>query len=80
MSEATVKKARFSMVGINGNAYAILGGWSRAARRDGWKDGEIQAVLDEAKSDDYNHLLRTIIKHSEGAMDERDDGDDEGFE
>lgn len=54
------KKVRLSLIGINGNAFAILGAFTRQAKRDGWTQEEIEAVMDEARSSDYNHLLSTI--------------------
>jgi hypothetical protein len=53
------------MVGMDGNAFFVMGNFSRAARRAGWKQEEISAVLREAQSGDYNHLLATIMEHVE---------------
>lgn len=47
----------------NGNAFAIMANFQRAAKREGWKSEEIDKVLTEAKSGDYNHLLGTILDH-----------------
>jgi hypothetical protein len=43
-----------------------MGRFSRAARRDGWTKAEIDAVLTECQSGDYDHLLQTMIKHTNG--------------
>ena len=51
------------MVGVNGNAFAIMGVFQRQAKREGWTQDEIKQVLDEAKSKDYNYLLATIENH-----------------
>jgi hypothetical protein len=42
-----------------------MGVFQRQARKEGWTEEEIDAVLDEAKSGDYDHLLATIIAHCE---------------
>ena len=59
-----------ALVGEDGNAFAILGRFSRAARQQGWTPEEIKAVTQEAMSGNYDHLLATI-------MDNVDDGEDE---
>lgn len=53
------------LVGEDGNAFAILGRFQKAARRSGWTKEQIHVVMKEAMSSDYNHLLATIIKHVE---------------
>ncbi len=60
-----MKKVTLDLVGIDGNAFVILGKFKRKAKQQGWSKEEIQEVLDEAKSGDYDHLLKTIIKHTE---------------
>jgi hypothetical protein len=57
------KKVEMELVGMDGNAFAIMGNFQRAARRAGWDKDEIDAVLKEARSGDYNHLLATIMNH-----------------
>ena len=54
----------FSLLGIDGNAFVIVGAFSNAAKKHGFDSGEINQVLEEAKSGDYDHLLQTIIKHT----------------
>lgn len=55
------KKVKMSLIGVNGNAFAVMGAFQANAKRQGWTDEEISAVLKEAKSGDYNHLLETIV-------------------
>lgn len=59
------KKVKLDLVGLDGNAFSLLGGFSRAARKQGWKQPEIDSVINEAKSGDYDHLLQTLLKHIE---------------
>lgn len=54
-----------SLVGVDGNAFAIMATFRRAATRQGFPTVEIDDVLAEAMSGDYDHLLQTIMKHLE---------------
>lgn len=58
-------KIRLDLVGLDGNAFALLGAFQRAARDQEWITGEIKAVIDEAMSGDYNHLLATLMQYCE---------------
>jgi hypothetical protein len=40
-----------------------LGAFQRAARRQGWNSEDIEKVLEEAKSSNYDHLLLTLDTH-----------------
>jgi hypothetical protein len=60
-----MKKVVMRLVGEDGNAFAIMGRFIKAARRTGWSQEEIDVVLNEAKSSDYNHLLATIAEYVE---------------
>ncbi len=51
------------MVGLDGNAFAIMGAFQKQARKEGWTKEEINEVLDKAKSGDYSHLISTIANH-----------------
>jgi hypothetical protein len=61
----------FNLVGADGNASSILGRFSRQARRAGWPKEDIEAVLTEARSGDYSHLLQTMIPYD--SCDHEDD-------
>jgi len=63
--DGNAKKVAMRLVGEDGNAWAILGRFQRAAKAAGWTPGEIKAVLDDATSGDYDHLLATIASHVE---------------
>jgi hypothetical protein len=66
-------KVRCQLVGEDGNAFAILGRFRKAARAAGWPGDEIQKVLDDAMSGDYDHLLCTIMVHCDDEEEEEDD-------
>ena len=60
-----MKKVKLTLLGLDGNAFSILGAFQKAARRQGWTPAEISAVISEASSGDYDHLLQTIMEHCE---------------
>lgn len=64
MEQIVNKKIDLELVGINGNAFAIMGAFQAQARKEKWSEDEIKKVLDEAKSGDYDHLLQTIMAHT----------------
>ena len=59
------KKLTLELVGVDGNAFSIMGAFRRQALKEGWTEEEIERVLTEAKSKDYDHLLNTIMAHCE---------------
>ncbi|NBR25806.1 MAG: hypothetical protein EBU08_18910 [Micrococcales bacterium] len=58
-----MKKVKLKLVGLDGNAFSIMGAFQHQARKEGWTTTEIDEVLNEAMSSDYHHLLATISKH-----------------
>jgi hypothetical protein len=48
--------------GEDGNAMAIMGRVSRALRRAGCDQKELDAFYTEATSGDYDHLLQTCMR------------------
>lgn len=58
-----MKKINLKLVGMNGNAFFILGAFQKQAKKEGWTKAEIDEVLNKATSGDYDHLLATITNH-----------------
>ncbi len=56
------KKVKLQLVGLDGNAFSLMGQFQRQARREGWTQSEIDAVLDDCKSGDYDHLLGVLME------------------
>ncbi len=50
-------KEKYTLVGVDGNAYAIMGYVVSAMRREGKTKENIDAYLKDAKSSDYYHLI-----------------------
>lgn len=65
MKKVVNKTVNLDLVGVNGNAFMIMGVFQRQAKKEGWSISEIEMVLAEAKNGDYNHLLATISNHCE---------------
>ena len=59
------KTVNLELVGLNGNAYCLLGAFQGQARREGWTKEEINTVISEAQSGDYDNLLRVLARHCE---------------
>jgi hypothetical protein len=72
MKKIIEKTVNLNLIGVNGNAYAIMDVFKRQARKEGWTPEEIEKVLTEAKNTDYVHLLATIENHCE-PKDEEDE-------
>lgn len=51
----------FVMEGGDGNAFAIMGRFRKAAREAEVPPAVIDAVLAEARTSDYDHLLQTFL-------------------
>lgn len=58
------KRVKLTLVGLNGNAFALLGAFKNAARSQGWAPEEVTKVIDEATAGDYDHLLKTLIEYT----------------
>ncbi len=58
------KTVKLKLVGLDGNAFNLLGHFQRQAKKEKWSDVEIDEVITEASSGDYDHLLQTLLKHT----------------
>ena len=72
----------FDLVGVDGNAFSVMGYVSNAMRRSGFTSKERNEYLADAQSDDYNHLLAVSVDmvekvneklHQEGKLDEEEE-------
>ncbi len=78
------KTVNLELVGLDGNAFALIGAFQKQARKEGWTPEEIKAVRDEAMNGNYDHMLATLVEHCDsddeqlaGCDDEDDDDDDD---
>ncbi|QMU66746.1 MAG: hypothetical protein GKR88_15345 [Flavobacteriaceae bacterium] len=65
MKKNIEKTINLDLVRVDGNAFAIMGAFSKQAKREGWTKEEIECILDEARSSNYEHLIATIANHCE---------------
>lgn len=64
MKKATPKKkVTLDMVGLDGNAFSILGAFRAQAKKEKWSPKEINEVCDKAMSGDYSNLIWTIANY-----------------
>jgi hypothetical protein len=70
------KKVTLELVGLDGNAFYLMGAFQRQARKEDWTKEEIRLVLDECRKKDYNHLLVTLMEHCESPENESGEDDE----
>lgn len=65
------KPIKLNLVGLDGNAFALMGAFKREAKKEGWTEAEVRELFSEAMSADYHHLVATLAGHCEmGSMEE----------
>ena len=47
----------YSLVGVDGNAYALMGYVSGAMKREGFPKTDVDSMIKDATSGDYMHLV-----------------------
>lgn len=55
------KNKLYSLIGIDGNAFSVMAYVSNAMEAEGKSKAEIDEYYKEAKSGDYNNLLRVSM-------------------
>jgi hypothetical protein len=56
-----MKKVKLSLAGLDGNAFNLMGAFRKRAKEERWSQEEIDEVLTECKSGDYEHLLSVLM-------------------
>jgi hypothetical protein len=69
----TKRRIKLRLVGLNGNAFFLMGAFRRQAEEEGWPVGDIDEVIKEAQSRDYSHLLATLADHCEDPTEDDDE-------
>jgi hypothetical protein len=54
------RKVKLDLTKVDGNAFSLMAAFKQAALREGWPGEDIRAVLDDAMSSDYFHLVTTL--------------------
>jgi len=76
MAKLIDKTVKMNLVGLDGNAFSLIGAFSGEARRQGWTQQEIGTVTKACMAGDYDNLLCVLSTHTESLPDE-DDYEDE---
>jgi len=69
----TKRIIKLRLAGLDGNAFFLMGAFSRQAKKEGWTKAEIDGVLNEARSRDYDHLLATLADHCQDPTGDEDE-------
>lgn len=64
------KTVNLTLVGLDGNAFSLMGAFSKQAKKEGWTKEEIDIVLKECMSGNYDDLLCTLMDHCEEVYEE----------
>lgn len=67
---------KYSLIGVNGNAFAIMGYVRNCMQKEGKTEEEKKAYIDTARSGDYNNLLAVSL----GMIDELNEKREEEFD
>lgn len=57
------KFVNLTLVGLDGNAFFLMGEFRYRAKKQGWSEEEIKKVITKCESSDYQHLLATLSAH-----------------
>lgn len=66
----TIKKIKLDLVGLDSNAFSLMGAFSRQARKEGWTKEEIETVITKCQSGDYDTLLCTLMDYCDSPNDD----------
>ena len=70
---AELGKAELELVGLDGNAWSIMGAVKRAMRQHGYSNQAQGEMTEDSMSGDYNHVLQTAMFWVDSPEDEEDD-------
>jgi uncharacterized protein YhaN len=79
MGKVVDKTVKLNLVGLDGNAYNLMGRFRAQARREKWTSEEIDLVMAECQKGNYDDLVYTLIEHCDMSSDddEEDQKDEE---
>lgn len=60
------KKVKINLVGLS-NGIVLSNAFYNAAKKQGWTKEDIDKVLQESKSHDYDYMLKTLVSHCENS-------------
>jgi hypothetical protein len=62
--QIVTKLVELELVGLEGNAFSLMGAFSKAAKRQKTPKEEIDLVLKECMSGDYDNLLMVLMSNT----------------
>ena len=71
------KKPVVNLIGLDSNAFSIIGECHRAAKAAGWTTPQWNAVRAEMMNSDYENLLQVALHYFDVATPEDDDFEDD---
>lgn len=57
-------EVKMDWASVKDNAFAMLGAFRKAARRQGYPQADIDRVIDDARSEDYEHLVDVLMRNT----------------
>lgn len=57
------KYVKLQLWGLDSNAFSLMGAFRSQARKEKWSEEDINKVLTEARSSNYDHLVATLDSH-----------------
>ena len=57
-------RVKLALVGLDGNAFSLMGAFSSAARKQGWKKADIDKITADCMSGDYDNLLCVLMDNT----------------
>lgn len=64
---------RFSLIGVDGNAFSLIGYTAKAMRMSGFTKDEIDKMYEEATSGDYTYLIVVCSEYVDKANERIED-------
>lgn len=66
-----------SLLGVDGNAFSIMAHMKRSLQIVGWKTEDLNLLLKEMQSDDYDHLLAVACNFTDFTDEDEAEWDEE---
>ena len=66
---------KYSLVGVNGNAFSVMGYTAQALKREGLRD-LVGRMHEEAMSGDYDNLLAVCMRYIDMANEKAEENDE----
>ena len=63
MTQHGPNRPTVKLVGTDGNVFAIIGACKSAARKNNWLTADIDALMKDMMSGDYNHVLAVAMEN-----------------